>query len=250
MSAVLDGLIEAAHRRARDLVPAAPLSRAERPSLAAALAGRDRLSVIAEFKRRSPSAGPLARGVDLAQRVRAYERGGAAAISVLTEPTGFGGSAADLRRARGVTGLPILMKDFVVAPSQVEEAAHLGASAVLLIARCLAPSTLEDLAAAAGELEVEVLIECADEAELDLALAVPGALIGVNNRDLSTFEVDLARSRDLLARVPRDRVAVAESGFSRPRDTAEVCRVADAVLIGSALMRSEDPAAFLREVAP
>lgn len=219
-----------------------------RPDFAQAVRGRDSLSVIAEFKRRSPSAGGIDETAAIERQLPRYASAGAAAISVLTEPTRFLGGDADLERAAQVVDLPLLMKDFVVDARQVRRARELGASAVLLIARCLDDAALRDLAAACATLGLAALVECHDAAEVDRALAIERAMIGVNNRDLDTLAIDLSLAPRLLARVPGDRVAVAESGYLEPRDAAGLRGLADAVLIGTSLMKSRDPAAFVREV--
>ena len=254
---VLDALVVAAHGRVaafprdRELARLRQRSRARqtagsgRPDFRAALAGRGRLAVIAEFKRRSPSAGSIAEDLDLDVQVTRYARGGAAALSVLTEPTRFGGSYHDLARAAEVTGLPVLMKDFVVSPRQVELAADLGAAAVLLIVRCLGDLRLTELVDACRVHGLTALVECGDRAELERALAHRDVVLGLNNRDLDTLDVDPRRGRALLEHVPADRVVVAESGFRTPGDLAAVRGAADAVLVGTALMESDDPAAFL-----
>jgi indole-3-glycerol phosphate synthase len=244
---LLDDLV--AHARARasrlPLLPAdAP---PPRPSLARAVAGRDQVSVIAEWKRRSPSAGVLAGARSLEHGIQAYRDGGAAAISVLTEDSQFGGAFEDLRAAAGLVDLPILMKDFVVSPAQVAVARHFGASAVLLIARILPHGQLEELAAACRARGLDALIECHDEVDLERALAVDGAVIGINNRDLATLLIDRSLALRLLPRVPADRVAVAESGYDDPAQIRELRGLADAVLVGTALMRSGDARRFLAE---
>lgn len=243
---ILEDLVAAARERAAAL----PVSRpgpavSPPPSFAAAVAGRERLSVIAEFKRRSPSAGAI-REDDPGVRARRYRDAGAAALSVLTDPDAFGGSYADLTFATRASGLPALMKDFVVSPAQVRAGRDAGAAAVLLIARCLDDRTLGSLQAEARSAGLDTLVEIHDEAELSRALALPQALIGVNNRDLDTLEVDRARAAALLPRIPADRIAVAESGYLEPGHLDPLRGAADAVLIGTALMRAEDPAGFFR----
>lgn len=203
-----------------------------------AVAGGGEVSVIAEFKRRSPSAGTLAEGADPARVGESYRDGGAAALSVLTDRTYFGGDLEDLRLAREASGRPVLRKDFVVDPLQVLEARGAGADAVLLIVRALTPATLDELLIACRELGMDALVEVHDGDELETALASGAEVVGVNARDLSTFEVDLDRCRELVARIPADRVAVAESGVQSSEDVARMGRAgADAVLVGSTLMR-------------
>ena len=204
------------------------------------------VAVIAEVKRRSPSRGSINDSLSAADQSALYARGGAAAISVLTEPTHFGGAPDDLEAARGAVSLPLLRKDFHVDPVQLLQARALGASAVLLIVRALEPPVLADMAAAAADLGLEALVEVHTEEELDRALALPVTMIGVNNRDLVTLSVDGAVSAALLPCIPADRIAIAESGIS---SRAEVQRAAtagaDAVLVGSALSAATDPLALL-----
>lgn len=244
-SGLLDALTAAARQRASRLPASAPGPPAVRPpSLAAEVAGRRTVSVIAEFKRESPSAGTIRGDEDAAERAVRYRDAGAAALSVLTEPTRFGGSLGDLTAAAGASGLPALMKDFVVAPAQIRAGRDAGASAVLLVARCLDDGELRALYEEAVEDGLDALVEVHDAAELDRALALPAALIGVNNRDLDTLAVDRRRAASLLPRVPADRIAVAESGYLEPEHLTGLRGAADAVLIGTALMRAADPARF------
>lgn len=205
------------------------------------------LAVIAEIKRGSPSAGAIA-DLDPVATAHAYARGGAAALSVLTEPRHFGGSLAHLRDVAAASPLPAMRKEFVVHPAQLHEAADAGASAVLLIAAVLGPE-LGAYLALADRLGLAALVEVHDEAETDAALDAGASVLGVNNRDLRTLEVDLATAPRLLRRA-RDAgfggVAVAESGYRTPEDLAPVRDLADAVLVGTALARSGDPAGALR----
>jgi indole-3-glycerol phosphate synthase len=219
----------------------------QRPDFKQAFAGKDQVAVIGEFKRSSPSLGAIRAEADISRQVAAYAAGGASAISVLTEPSRFGGSYEDLRTAVETVDIPVLMKDFIVSPRQVELAAVLGASAVLLIVRCLSTTQLRELAAAAVEIGVTPLIECHEAEELEPALAIEDAVIGINHRNLSTLSVDVESGRTLLERVPSDRIVVSESGVESPRQIREYLGVADAVLVGTALMRAADPAAFLKE---
>ncbi len=213
------------------------------PVFAAALRRRD-VAVVAELKRQSPSKGMINATIDAAAQTTAYARGGAAALSVLTEPSEFGGSVDDILEARRATRLPVLKKDFHVHPVQVLEARALGASALLLIARALAPDSLRRMADDAAALGIEVLVEVRTDAELERALAIPGAVIGVNSRDLETLVIDPDVTARLIAAIPSDRVAVAESGISGRGDVERVAAIgADAVLVGSSISAAPDPAA-------
>lgn len=205
------------------------------------------LSIIAEHKRRSPSAGPIGHGVDVAEIALAYERGGAAAISVLTEEHNFAGSLDDLRAARAAVSIPIIRKDFVVDAYQLAEAVDAGADAILLIVAALGARRLADLHAEAVGLGLGVLVEVHDAAELELALAVEPAVIGVNNRDLRDFKVDVERTLALAPLIPAGTIVVSESGLDSPASLQRLRDAGiDAALIGEALMRSADPAASLR----
>jgi indole-3-glycerol phosphate synthase len=205
------------------------------------------LSVIAEHKRRSPSAGTIREGTVLEDVVGAYQRGGAAALSILTEERYFAGSLDDLRAARAAARLPILRKDFVVDPYQVLESGARGADAILLIVAALDRAQLAELHAQARELGLEVLVEIHDRTEMGTALDLGATLVGINNRDLTTLRVDTRRTFELVSHLPADVTVVAESGFSR---AAELDELADAgvsaVLIGEALMRSADIEAACR----
>ncbi|MGH7663839.1 MAG: indole-3-glycerol phosphate synthase TrpC [Gemmatimonadaceae bacterium] len=216
------------------------------PSFADALVRAD-VGIIAEIKRRSPSRADIRPGMVTEEWARAYQAGGAAAISVLTEETHFGGSAADIRLARAVTTIPILRKDFHLDPLHALEARALGASAMLLIARALSPHDLDTLARAAAGAGVEILIEVRDERELERALAIEAAIIGVNNRDLETLVVDRETANRLIPLVPAGRIAVSESGVDDRSDVERLAAAgADAVLVGSALSASEEPAEAVR----
>jgi indole-3-glycerol phosphate synthase len=215
---------------------------------AGALWSSDGVAVIAEVKRASPSAGPIAEA-DPAARARAYEAAGAAAISVLTEPRHFDGSLADLRAVHLAASVPVLRKDFLVHPAQLMEARVEGADAVLLIAAALSPTELEAMLATAADLGLGALVEVHGAEDLDKALAADAKVIGVNARDLETLEVDREGALDLLAAVPAERIAVAESGIAtREHVERAVAAGARAVLVGEALMRAEAPAAKLREL--
>jgi indole-3-glycerol phosphate synthase len=202
------------------------------------------LSLIAEHKRRSPSAGPIREDLALEDVVRSYERGGAAALSILTEGPSFGGSLEDLRAARRASTLPLLRKDFVIDPYQVHEASAAGADAILLIVAALSAPELSAFHSEAIGLGLSALVEVHDERELEVALTmdpVPPAIIGINNRDLKTLVVDTRRTFELLTRVDGQALVVAESGFSRTEQLDELAAAGvDGVLIGEALMRSPD----------
>jgi indole-3-glycerol phosphate synthase len=210
---------------------------------------RPGLSVIAEFKRRSPSIGDIAPDADIAAQVSAYERGGAAALSVLTDAPHFGGSLADLTTARDAATLPIIRKDFIVDRYQLYEAAVHGADAVLLIVRALDDRTLAALYEEARELDLDCLVEVHDAEELERALEADAAVIGINNRDLDEQRVDIQTTFELMPDVPAGKTVVAESGISGREELAELDRVGvDAVLIGGALMLADDPEAKTREL--
>jgi indole-3-glycerol phosphate synthase len=205
------------------------------------------VSLIAEHKRRSPSAGEIRAGTTVREIVAAYERGGAAALSVLTEPFHFGGGLDDLREARGATALPVLRKDFIVDEYQLYEAAAAGADAILLIVAALDPTDLAALLQEARALDLDALVEVHDERELDVALQVDADVLGINNRDLSDFSVDIERTYDLLSDVPAGKTVVSESGFSTREQLDDLERVGvDAVLIGETLMRAEDVESAVR----
>jgi indole-3-glycerol phosphate synthase len=205
------------------------------------------IGVIAEFKRRSPSAGTLREDARVTDVVSMFERGGASALSVLTEGPNFDGSLEDLRAARGASGLPILRKDFIVDPYQLHEARAAGADAVLLIVAALAVDELASLHDSARALGLDVLVEVHDRIELQGAISVGADLVGVNNRDLRDFSVDVERTSRLMEDMPAGVTVVSESGIS----TAEQLRSLEqegvhAVLVGESLMRSRDPEAALR----
>jgi indole-3-glycerol phosphate synthase len=249
---------QVAERRRASPLPELDLAVAERAAADDARSFRDAiarpgLSLIAEHKRRSPSAGPIREDLALKDVIRAYERGGAAALSILTEGPSFGGSLDDLRAARRVSTLPVLRKDFIVDPYQVHEAAAAGADAMLLIVAALSAAELSALHSEAIGLGLSALVEVHDERELEVALTmdpVPPAIIGINNRDLKTLQVDTRRTFDLLAHVAGRALTVAESGFSRPEQLDELAQAGvDGVLIGEALMRSADVEAATRALA-
>jgi indole-3-glycerol phosphate synthase len=206
-------------------------------------------SVIAEVKRASPSAGSFADDADPGVQARAYATGGAAAISVLTEPAHFHGSLLDLHAVRLAVDLPLLRKDFLVSPSQVIEARAHGADAVLLITACLNDGDLAAMLACANDLGMGVLVEVHSDGDVERALASAAPAIGVNARDLETLDVDIDRALERLRMIPTDRVAVLESGIStRAHVEAAVAAGASGILVGDALMRASDPVAKLREL--
>ena len=210
---------------------------------------RPGVSLIAEHKRRSPSAGKIRKGSRVGEVVKAYEKGGAAALSILTEPFHFGGSLDDLREARANASLPILRKDFIVDKYQLYEAAAAGADAILLIVAALDDKTLGKLLHEATDLDLDALVEVHDEKELERALEFEADVLGINNRDLSDFSVDIERTYELLADVPAGKTVVSESGFSTREQLDELERVGvDAVLIGETLMRADDIEAAVREL--
>jgi indole-3-glycerol phosphate synthase len=212
----------------------------------AALSHGTAVSLIAEIKRRSPSRGDIAPGIDAAHRARMYSAAGASALSVLTEPTQFGGSLSDLDAA-SASGLPLLRKDFIVDRLQLLEAKVHGASAVLLIVRALPATQLADLHAEAASLSLEVLVEVHDEDEMHQALDAAYPIIGVNNRDLESLEIDESVGERLVPQIPPSAIAVYESGI-RSRSGVERAAAcgADAVLVGTALSSSTDAETAVR----
>jgi len=249
----LKSVLASTRDRLRTLPSKEPCRRTDALGMAAALRGRKRLSVVAELKRRSPSAGELCglgNPVDPVEQALRYVVGGAAAVSVLTEPTHFGGSLQDLEHVCQAVDVPVLMKDFVIAPEQVRAAAALGASAVLLIVRIVSDPVLSELMDAARCYGLDALVECHDGTDLDrvLGLAATVPLIGINNRDLRTFRVDRANALRLSERLPAESVAVALSGYCSVADTAELRGRCDAVLIGTALMKSATPDALIADI--
>jgi indole-3-glycerol phosphate synthase len=206
-------------------------------------------SLVAEHKRRSPSAGLIRDGASVTEVVQAYERGGAAAISVLTEEAHFGGSLEDLYEARRATGLPILRKDFSVDLYQLYEAKVAGADAILLVVGSLRREDLERLHAEAQALDLDAIVEVHDEEELECALELDVDVIGINNRNLEDFTVDIQTTVDLLAAIPTGKTVLSESGIRTRGEIEELERVGvDAVLIGETLMRAPDLEAAVREL--
>ncbi|MBA3672681.1 MAG: indole-3-glycerol-phosphate synthase [Gemmatimonadaceae bacterium] len=211
-------------------------------SLAEALRGVD-VAILAEVKRRSPSKGGIAEGLKAEAQAIAYERGGARAVSVLTEPAHFGGSIQDLLDVSAAVAIPVLKKDFHVDPIQLIEAKAVGASAALLIARAVSPEALLDLMRFGLGLGLELLVEVRDERELELAVSGAATMIGVNNRDLESLLIDPTTAERLVPMVPEAIVAVAESGVGTRDDVSRYAAAgADAVLVGSVLSAAGDPA--------
>jgi len=244
--------ILAAHRRAAaaderavdELVKQALAAPPARGFARALLGGNAGLAVIAEVKRRSPSKGALNIELDPATMARAYADGGASCLSVLTDVDHFGGSAADLQQARAAVGIPVLRKDFTVSEHDVCDARIMGADCVLLIAAALTDEELRRFHGLALEVGLDVLVEIHDEAELERALNAGASMIGVNQRDLVTFEVDHERARRMGGLIPASVISVAESGV-RGADDARALREAGyrAVLVGESLVTASDPAA-------
>ncbi len=246
--------VEAA-KRASDPIALRELAMEARSSrgshtLREALSDRSQINIIAEFKKASPSKGVINDGVDPAEIAKQYQAGGAAAISVLTEEDHFKGSLDDLRAVRGVVDIPILRKDFIFDPFQIREAAAAGADAILLIAAMLDDSQLQDLAVIAEEgFGLDALIEVHTLGELERVSQLEPKLIGVNNRDLKTFDVSVDVSRKLIKHMPADLVAVTESGLQTHNDLKELKTIGySGFLIGEALMRTGDPADELRRL--
>ena len=238
--------VEALKRRAADLERRATAAPPVRPFQEPA----DEVGLIAEVKRRSPSQGDIRTDLDPVQHARAYVRGGAVAVSVLTDAAHFGGSLEDLERVAAAVPVPVLRKDFILDELQIMESRAAGASAILLIVRALAPERLQALARAAAAWHLPTLIEIHSAAELEPALAAGPGAIGVNARDLSTFAVDLRRAEAVIRDIPRDVAVVAESGIE---SRAEVERVAaagaDFVLVGTSVARQQDPEKAVRALA-
>jgi len=251
---VLDQILHSTRQRIAALRPQRPQLRAAAEalpagrSLAAALA-EPGMQVIAEIKRRSPSAGAIDLSLDPGDRAQRYVAGGAAAISVLTEPEFFGGSVADLRAVRAAVDVPILRKDFLLDVVQLHEAKVNGADAVLLIVAALEEGLLAELLAAAAECGLDALVEAHNQAELTVATNCGAQLIGINNRDLRTFVTDLATAEALAPSVADTSVKVAESGVSSPAGARRMAAAGyDAILVGEALVRSSDPKALVAEL--
>jgi indole-3-glycerol phosphate synthase len=215
----------------------------------AALQGVGKPAVIAEIKRASPSAGHIRSDLEVGEIATGYERAGAAAISVITEEDFFQGRLEYLQEARGAVSLPVLCKDFIIDPTQVLAARAAGADGLLLIVAILPQSTLEELLALAHQMGMACLVEVHDEEELSRVLETEARLIGINNRDLRTFRVSLGTTLRLRPRIPSNRLVVSESGIQTRSDLTSLAAAGvDAVLVGTSLMRAEDPGAKLREL--
>lgn len=243
----LGELTRASQRRAELVAASEPALRAEAkalappPSFFAALT-QPTVSIIAEVKRSSPSKGSIAPGLDAVEQARAYHAGGAAAISVLTEPDRFGGSLDDLKAVAAAVKLPLLRKDFIVHPVQLWEARVHGAAAALLIVRALSPDDLRLLAAVAREAGLDALFEVRNSAELARALDAGARIVGVNNRNLETLVIDMKTAPSVIPLIPQHIAAIAESGMATPSDALPaIAAGADALLIGSALSASTSP---------
>lgn len=237
---ILEGKEEEVTRLRADRDRLAERAEAAPPArgFARALRAGTEVAVIAEFKRRSPSAGPLAEEADAGEVARDYEADGASALSILTDGPWFGGSLADLETARRATDVPVLRKDFLVDPVQLLEARAAGADAVLLIVRAVDDDRLAELVETAGELGMDALTEAHGPGEVERALEAGARVVGVNARDLTSFAVDLSLSERLLGQIPDDRVAVAESGIRGESDVRRMAAAgADAVLVGGYLMQ-------------
>lgn len=231
-------------RRARDTDAPRGFERSLRAKIASGQA-----AVIAEIKRASPSRGLIRADFDPARIAASYERHGAACLSVLTDREFFGGSAEDLRRARAACTLPVLRKDFMIDPYQVHEARAWGADCILLIMDALPDNDLRALEAEAHGIGLDVLVECHDAGQLDRALALSTPLIGINNRDLRTFETHLETTLSLLPRVPPDRLLITESGIEDPEGVERLRHAGvSAYLVGGALMAAADPGRELQRL--
>lgn len=243
------GRLPALRRGFRSL-EAAAARRPDPPSFLEALRPGQQLRLIAEVKRRSPSAGEIAPELDPVEHALSYAAEGAAAVSVLTEPSFFGGSLEDVEKVTSRVAIPVLRKDFILDEVQLVEARAAGASAVLLIVRILSAAELRRLLAAASGLRLGALVEAHDAGEVDAAAEAGAAVIGINSRDLDDFTIDRGAAWELLRRVPPDRVAVAESGIAAVADAESAAAAgADAVLVGTALSKAPDPRRLVAALA-
>lgn len=211
---------------------------------------RKRIALIAEVKRKSPSAGAISEDLDPVAHASTYSKSGASAVSVLTDGPFFGGSLEDLRGVSGVVAIPVLRKDFILDELQIAEARAAGASAVLLIVRALTQPRLIELLKATREMGLEALVEAHDARELDRALSGGATIVGINSRNLDNFHIDIPAAWALLARIPREVVAIAESGMASEADVIRAAEAgADGVLIGTALSSSPDPSSMVTAVS-
>ncbi|HJS52739.1 MAG TPA: indole-3-glycerol phosphate synthase TrpC [Pyrinomonadaceae bacterium] len=240
-------------KRDRDLgtlVSRAEESKRYRRNFRAAISQADRINIVAEFKRSSPSKGVINESRDPDATARLYKDGGACAISVLTEEDFFQGSLEDLRAVRGAVDLPVLRKDFIIEEYQIYESAAVGADAILLIVAALTSENLHRFQTLAQEVGLEAVVEVHDLEELETAISADAKIIGANNRDLRTFEVSLDVSRDLIEHVPADALVISESGLKTRDDLIELRNLGySAFLIGETLMRSGNPVQELKELA-
>lgn len=251
---ILDAKREEVARRRQELplgaLAAAAASQAPPRGFRQALAARRTVGVIAEVKRRSPSKGPLREDLDPSALAQAYQHGGAACVSVLTDQPFFGGSPADLQAAKRAVSLPVLRKDFVIDPYQVYEARAWGADAVLLIVAALSSVQLRELLALTGELGMDALVEVHTAAELETALAAGARLVGINNRDLRSFDTRLDVSLNLAGQVPPGIVLVSESGIQTRSDVERLAAAGvDAILVGETFVKSPDPSGAVAGLA-
>ena len=262
MADILDRILATKRQEVERASGFLPLAKLERLAVAAsptrgfgkslrARAAAGKPAVIAEIKRASPSKGVIRPDLDPAAIAASYARHGAACLSVLTDREYFGGSADDLRAARSAVALPVLRKDFMIDPYQVVEARAWGADCILLIMDAAPDPALASLARLAADWGMDVLVECHDGAQLDRALQLPATLVGINNRDLRTFETRLETTLELVSRVPADRLLVTESGIGRPEDVARLAAAnVSAYLVGSAFMAAPDPGKELARLFP
>ena len=255
MSTILDKIVAVKRREVAALLPRAEelrgraAARTDFRNISGTLASRKGIALIAEVKKASPSAGVICPNFDPVRIARAYEQASASAISVLTDREFFQGDISYLELIRAAVSLPLLRKDFIIEELQIHEAAAYGADAVLLIAAILDDKQLREFRAIAEHLKMAALVEVHDETELDRALAAGAHLIGINNRNLATFVVSLATTEELAAKIPEDRIVVAESGIHTRADVERVARAgAKAILVGESLMRSGDIAAKVKEL--
>ena len=255
MATYLDRILErhralaAAETRSLDDLLARAAQVAPPRGFRAALQASESLAVISEIKRRSPSKGDLNPDLDPALMAKTYEAGGAACLSVLTDAEFFGGSVADLQTARAACSLPVLRKDFTVSPFDVADARLMGADCLLLIASAMKSCLLADLHALAVDLGLDVLVEVHDEHELEAALHADATMIGVNQRDLITFEVDHDRAVRMAGEIPDGVVKVAESGVRGPDDARMLSDAGyDAILVGETLVTAADPRSTIEQM--